>query len=189
MEVFDDAANIPTEALQRIAVVGTSCSGKTTFSRQLATLLGLTHIELDSLFWTPNWVGRPVPEFCRLVEQEIATDSWITDGNFYFVRNIVWSRATTVIWLNYSFPIVFARAISRTVRRAWTQEEVFSSGNYESFRRAFLSTDSIPLWVVRTFWRNRRDYKALQKSDKWPHLSFIELQHPKQANAFLSGHG
>jgi tRNA uridine 5-carbamoylmethylation protein Kti12 len=38
----------------RIVVVGTSCSGKTTFSRRLAQSLGREHVELDALHWGPN---------------------------------------------------------------------------------------------------------------------------------------
>ena len=185
MTVFDGTTEIPTEALQRIAVVGTSGSGKTSLSSQLSALLGATHIELDALYWQPNWIERPTPEFRQLVEQATTPQCWVTDGNYSTVRDIVWGRATAVIWLNYSFPVVFSRAVSRTARRVWTQEELFA-GNRESFRKSFLALDSILLWVVKTFWRRRRKYKALQRSEDWQHLHFIEFQHPAQADAFLS---
>jgi adenylate kinase family enzyme len=37
----------------RILVVGTSCSGKSTFSRRLASILAIEHVELDALYWGP----------------------------------------------------------------------------------------------------------------------------------------
>ena len=40
-------------------MVGTSCSGKTTFARRLATSLGTQHVELDSLYWGSKWTLRP----------------------------------------------------------------------------------------------------------------------------------
>jgi adenylate kinase family enzyme len=43
----------------RILVVGSSCSGKTTFARALAGILGRPHIELDALHWGPNWCYAP----------------------------------------------------------------------------------------------------------------------------------
>ena len=41
--------------MQRLVVVGTSGSGKTTVAGQLALILGVPHIELDSLHWEPDW--------------------------------------------------------------------------------------------------------------------------------------
>ena len=40
---------------QRISVVGTTGSGKTTLSERLARCLGVPHVELDALHWGPNW--------------------------------------------------------------------------------------------------------------------------------------
>ena len=36
-------------ALSRVVVVGTICSGKTTFASRLAVLLEVPHVELDAL--------------------------------------------------------------------------------------------------------------------------------------------
>ncbi len=42
----------------RVAVVGTSGSGKATFATRLAALAGLRSIELDVLNWGPGWFDR-----------------------------------------------------------------------------------------------------------------------------------
>jgi len=63
------------------------------------------------------------------------------------VRDILWGRATTVIWLNYSFPTVFWRVFRRTMHRCVTREELWH-GNRESFRLALLSRDSVLLYVL-----------------------------------------
>ncbi|WP_205370744.1 MULTISPECIES: AAA family ATPase [Thermoleptolyngbya] len=39
---------------QRIAIVGTSGTGKTTLAQQVGRQLGIAHIELDALHWEPN---------------------------------------------------------------------------------------------------------------------------------------
>ena len=39
----------------RIVIVGSTGSGKSTLAGQLASQLDLPHIELDGLFWGPNW--------------------------------------------------------------------------------------------------------------------------------------
>ena len=107
--------------LQRVAVVGTSCSGKTTFADSLSVILGIPHIELDALYWQPGWMERPPAEFCTLVEKETSGNRWVSDGNYSTVREIVWGRATDVVWLNYSFPLVFSRALRRSISRACDQ--------------------------------------------------------------------
>ena len=39
----------------RVTVSGTSGSGKTTFARTLAKVIGARHIDLDAINWQPNW--------------------------------------------------------------------------------------------------------------------------------------
>ena len=40
---------------ERINVVGTSCSGKSTLARALAERLNAPYIELDAIFWDRDW--------------------------------------------------------------------------------------------------------------------------------------
>jgi adenylate kinase family enzyme len=101
--------------MTRVVVIGTSCVGKTSFARSLARVLSVPHIELDALYWQPQWVPRLPDEFRQVVEKELSQDCWITDGNYSVVRDLTWSRATTVTWLNYAFPVVLWRALTRTV--------------------------------------------------------------------------
>ena len=44
---------------QRVIVIGTSGSGKTTMAKRLAERLAAPHIELDGLHWGPNWTEEP----------------------------------------------------------------------------------------------------------------------------------
>ena len=172
--------------MARVVVIGTSCVGKTTFAQALARVLNFPHVELDSLHWQPNWIPRPPEEFRALTAQALAEDCWITDGNYGAVRDLVWSRATTVIWLNYSFPVVLWRALTRTIRRVLTQEELFS-GNRESLRMAFLSRESILWWVITTFHRRRRQYRRLFDTATTPRLAYVEFRSPAEARNFLRG--
>jgi energy-coupling factor transporter ATP-binding protein EcfA2 len=42
---------------KRIVVVGTTSSGKSTLAKALSERLNLDFIELDALYWEPNWKG------------------------------------------------------------------------------------------------------------------------------------
>jgi len=171
--------------LERVIIVGTSCCGKTTFSRRLAEILKHPHIELDALHWGPNWVAKPADEFRRLVENAVSRDHWVVDGNYGLVRDVIWPRATLVIWLNYDFITVFRRALIRTLRRSLSTEELYS-GNRESLMRAFFSRDSILWWVISTFKRRQRSDRELHETNRFPRLEWIELRKPVEAERFLA---
>jgi adenylate kinase family enzyme len=176
----------PTSNLDRVAVIGTSCSGKTTLARTLAKTLDVPHIELDAIHWQPNWCPRPLDEFRQLTEAAVAAERWVLDGNYSKARDIVWQRATTLVWLNYPFRVVFWRALSRTISRVLTQQELFA-GNREGFRQSFLSKDSILVWVITTYHRRRRDYPKLFKRPEHAHLEVIELGSPGEAERLVAG--
>jgi len=168
--------------LERVVVVGTSGAGKTTFARSLARALGVTHVELDVLFWGPSWTPVPADEFLSRVRAAIAEPAWVVDGNYSAARDLVWQRATTLVWLDYPFGRVFPRAVGRTFRRIVAQEPLFA-GNRESL--ALTDPEWIPWWVLRTFWRRRREYPQLFRRPEFAHLQVLALTRPSQADALL----
>ena len=170
--------------LARVVVVGTSGSGKTTLARSLSSALNVPHVELDALHWGPNWTPRPPHDFRTRVQEAIVSPAWVIDGNYSTVRALIWRRATTLVWLNYSFARVFSRAVSRTLRRVVTQEELYS-GNRESLRYV-IDPDWIPWWVLRSFWRRRREYSALLQESGFAHLQVLEFTQPRQTERFLA---
>jgi len=172
-------------AMDRVIVVGTSCSGKTTLARQLSRALEAPHIELDAIHWKPNWEGRPAEEFRQLVSEAVAAEKWVLDGNYSVSRDIVWGRATAIVWLNYSFRVVLWRALYRTTKRVISREELFS-GNRETFRQAFLSRDSIILWAITTYRRRRRAYRRILDESASPNQRVIELRKPAEAEALAA---
>jgi adenylate kinase family enzyme len=171
------------DRLTRVAITGTSCAGKTTLARSLSRTLGVPHTELDVLYWGPNWTPRPSEDFRSQVQAAVAAPSWVVDGNYSAVRDLVWGHATTLVWLNYSFSLVFPRSVSRTFRRIVTREELFA-GNRESLR-GIADPDWIPWWVLRTFWRRRREYPLLLQQPEFAHLQVLELRHPREAEHLL----
>jgi len=169
--------------LSRVVVVGTSCSGKTTLARRLATVLGSPCSELDSLYWGPGWTPRPdFPQATQAVAQQ---PRWVIDGNYSRVRDAVWRRCTAIVWLDYSFARVFSRALGRTIRRVATGERLYG-GNRETIRNALLDMEA-PLWlVVRTHARRRREFAALFTRPEYRHAIVIHLRTPTAAETFLS---
>ena len=136
----------------RIVVIGTTSSGKSTLANQLAKLIGADYIDLDALHWEPNWVGANPEVFCQRVETATSSQAWVVAGNYHVVRDIIWRRAEIIVWLDYPLHIIFWRLLTRTIRRAVTQEELWN-GNREPFWQhlKLWSEDSLFHWLFKTY--------------------------------------
>ena len=170
---------------QRIAVIGTTGSGKTTLARELARRLGCPHIELDALHWEPNWAEAPREVFRARVNAALLDETWVVDGNYSKARDLVWSRADTLVWMDYSLPVIFWRLWWRTLRRVVTREELWG-GNHENTRNAFFSRDSLFLWVLTSRPRHRRDYPALLQRPEYAHLKLVHLRSQRETDKWLA---
>ena len=169
---------------QRISVVGTIGSGKTTFARKASRIIQAPHIELDALHWEPNWVEAPNDLFRERVKQLLQGDSWVADGNYHQTRDMVWNGADTVVWLDYPFRTIMDRLARRTLRRIFTHEQLWN-GNQEHIRGLF-TRDSVFLWAIRTYRRRRRQYPILLRKPENSHLTVVRLRSPREAGEFLS---
>lgn len=173
---------------ERINVVGTSGSGKTTFARQLASLLDLPYHEMDRLFWKPGWQQASDAELFRKVEELTLQPRWVLDGNYTRTLSIKWKRVQLVVWLDPAFLETVFRVTARTIRRACTREEIWpGTGNRESLAEAFLSRKSIIWWAIRTHAQNRRKYSALMASPEHSHIEFVRLASRAERALFLDG--
>lgn len=176
-------SQLPPLPGHRIVVVGTSGSGKTMLAAQLAALLGCPHVELDALHWQPNWTETPMAEFNAKIAAALTGDCWVVDGNYGKGREMVWSRADTLVWLDYPLWLVLWRLLRRTVWRVMTRKELWN-GNRENWRGVF-SRDSIFLWAIQTHPRRRREYTDLPYRPEYAHLTKVRLHSPRQTNRWL----
>ena len=172
--------------MKRINVIGTSGSGKSYFSRKLAKKLNYPYYEMDALFWKSNWRETEDEEFCPLLKSKLSASVWVLDGNYNRTLQIKWKQADTVIWLDYSFSRVLFQGIKRTLYRCFTKKELWSgTGNIESFGKSFFSRDSIIIWMLKSYRRNRIRYNKIYNSKAYNHIYFIRLTSPKVAKQFL----
>lgn len=173
--------------MQRINVVGTSASGKTTFARALAQKLGLAYIELDDLFWLDDWQERSDADFFAKIQAAIeqAANGYVIDGNYTRTIPIKWAQADTIIWLDLPFHSNLLRSVQRAVQRAVSQQRLWPhSNNRESIRQLF-SRDSIVWWMIKTHQKNRRHYLQLMQAPEYAHLHWIRLTSVAEIEQFL----
>ena len=171
-------------AIQRINVIGTSGSGKSTVSRQIAEKLNLPYVELEALCWQSNWTELTDEKFFSKVRTALSGDGWVLDGTYRRTRHIKWDRVQIVIYLDLPFHIVFYRVLRRTLMRIF-QGQVLWAGNKETFWRAFFTAESIILWTLKTFSRNRKDYSIISQSSEYSHIKFVRLCSRKEVDNFV----
>ena len=170
---------------RRIVVVGTTGSGKTTVARKLSRRLGIPHVELDALHWEPKWTPAATDVFRQRVAEALKGDAWVVDGNYSKARDLIWPRATDLVWLDHPLPVKMWRLFWRTLRRSITKEELWS-GTYERFRIGFMSRDSLFKWLLKSHWRMRRLYPQAIQQPEHAHLRVVHLRSQKHTRQWLA---
>jgi adenylate kinase family enzyme len=173
--------------VRRVSVVGNSGSGKSTLASKLAAILGVPHLELDSVFHQSGWKPLAADEFKRLVAARTGEDGWVVDGNYSAVRPVVWARADTVIWLDLPRRTVMRQVTWRTLRRALTRQELWN-GNREPVANFFRldPEESVISWAWHKHAEYRDRYAAAAKNPANAHLTFIRLGSRRDIDRFLA---
>ena len=173
---------------QRIVIVGCSGSGKSTLARQTAECLKIPRLELDAVYWQPDWQPLPRTEVRDRVRTFVNEhDDWVIDGNYQScVQDITWERATDVAWLDLPRYKVMVQMVRRSFWRAWTQQELWN-GNRERWSK-LLSWDpekNIIRWSWTRHAAYRLDYATRIGEPRWSHVDFARLRTREAAHKWL----
>ncbi|WP_273826894.1 adenylate kinase [Providencia rettgeri] len=172
----------------KINIIGTSGSGKSTLCRQLALMLNVPAIELDSLYWLANWQGSSDDLLNQKLNTVLtgAASGWVLDGNYTRTQPIKWKDVDMVIWLDYSLPRTLYQSVVRTVSRIRSGQELWeNTGNKESWKNSFFSRDSIILWLLKTYYPNKERNLKHMANINLRHIQFVRLTSPKEMRLFL----
>jgi hypothetical protein len=180
----------PTNSLrgcQRILILGRTGSGKTTLARELATSIGVPHVELDALYFGPNFSTVSLPVLRERTSAAIAGDRWVTDGNKSAVRDLVWPRADTVIWLDYPWAVSFWRLGKRALwRTSVLTAQAAERGGKVGLPRQLLSAARGVLTALRSHMGQRREYRRIFAEQDNPHLVVLRLRSPRATRRWLA---
>ena len=195
----------PATTLQdchRILILGRTGSGKTTLARELAGLVDVPHVELDSLYFGPSFSTAPLPVLRERTSAAIAGERWVTDGNKKAVRDLVWPRADTVVCLDYPVAVSLLRLGRRAVWRtskikaeasgaspsspSSSSSSSSSGGAAPSVPRQMLSAAKGVLTALRSHRGQRREYPLMFARPENQHLAVVRLRSPRATRRWLA---
>ena len=159
--------------IDRIAIVGISGSGKSTFSRTLAAQTGLPLLHGDQLDWTANWGVRGNRELDALHKDWVARPRWIIEGWIDPDRVERLVAADLVIDLDLPGWLCAARVLARMIRGV--RREEMPEGCIDRFGRQTLG------WVL---WKKERPFvdKTLSAAAM---KRYVRLGTPREAADWL----
>lgn len=172
--------------MQKINIIGTSGSGKSTFAKNLSEQLHIPYLEIDAIFWGKDWYLPPDEEFFADLKVALDKEEWVLDGNYTRTIPFKWKAVDTVIWIDFSFERTLYQVTTRSIRNLITKKELWpGTGNRQTIRR-FFSKDSIILSTIKVYRKNRLKYLKMMDSSEYAHIQFIHLRSPKECSEFLT---
>ncbi|MNW47031.1 topology modulation protein [compost metagenome] len=100
----------------KIMIIGSSGSGKSTFSRKLGEALNISVYHLDVYFWKPGWVETPREEWIEFNKQLVMKQKWIIDGYYGSTMDIRVHAADVIIYFDLSPWITTYRVLKRRIQ-------------------------------------------------------------------------
>jgi adenylate kinase family enzyme len=167
--------------MNRVLVIGSGGSGKTTFSKRLGARLGLPVIHLDAHYWRPGWVEPSHDEWDRQVREFIEQPSWVMDGNYGRTLDVRLAACDTAIFLDLPRSVCMWRILKRRLQyRGRTRPDV-APGCPEQLSWEFL------VWVWT--YRARRRPQILERLRELKTARAVVLSSPSEAERFLDSIG
>ena len=178
---FDGAYGLPMRGgcvTMKIAIIGSSGSGKSTFTRELGRLVDLPIHYLDLYYWQPGWVPTPVEEFAALNRRLVAEDAWIIDGLYGKTLDIRLQAADVVVFFDLSPWVTTYRVIKRRIQYHGKTRVDMNEGCPESIDWPFIKLG----WNFR---RDKRPGILVKLSNHAEHTKIIVIKRPREARRIL----
>ncbi len=158
-------------------------------SRELAACLDVPLLELDAVFHQPDWQQLPDDRFQSKVSEFTTAARWVVDGNYtsHGMRDVLWPKADSIVWLDMPKSVVMRRVVARTIRRAASREKLWN-GNREPWTNLY-SRDpekNIVVWAWTRFDNVREKYEQCMTDGTWAHAGVKRLRTPREVKRFLA---
>jgi adenylate kinase family enzyme len=152
--------------MQRVLVMGSSGSGKSTFARRLSDITGIPTVSIDALYWKPGWVESDKEDFGRRMIEAARQPRWIMDGNYISsgAGELRRQLSDTIIWFDLPRSVCMLGIFKRI------------AGSYGQVRPEMAEgcPEKIDLAFFRYVWTYRRRQRPKQ-------IAYFQELRPDQA--------
>lgn len=167
-------------SVNKIAIIGSGGAGKSTLAQALGNILHLPVIHLDALYWHPGWVPTGESDWDMQMEELVAREQWIIDGNYGRTIDIRLEAADTIIFLDYPTVIPLLRVIKRRLQYHGKTRPDMNEGCNEKLDMEFLK------WI--TNYRRDKRPSILRKLESYRQAKQVLIfSSPKQLKQFIRG--
>ena len=165
--------------MKKILVIGPGGAGKSTFARKFGERLAIDVVHLDAHYWRPGWVETNAADWEKKIDEIIAGESWVMDGNYSGTLQKRLQACDTVVFLDLPRSVCAWRVIKRYMQRRGETRPDMAPGCPERFSLRFL------LWVWNYPKRSRQ--KILDLLDEFKHCRrIVQLSSSQEVSNFLA---
>ncbi|CAM2794191.1 DNA topology modulation protein [Hathewaya histolytica] len=163
---------------KRIMIIGSPGSGKSTFSKKLAKLIGIPLIHLDKEFWNYGWVETPREKWIKKQEKLVQGDTWIIDGNYGGTLDIRLEKADTVICFQLNRTVCVLSYLKRVITNINKVRSDMGEGCQEKLDFEFIKY----IWNFNI----ESEMKKIEKVTKYRNKQIIIFKKRSEAEKFLN---
>ncbi|RKP09405.1 hypothetical protein THASP1DRAFT_22755 [Thamnocephalis sphaerospora] len=176
----------------RVIVVGSTGAGKTRLAAELSQLLAQPHIDLSAIYCSDDGHCDSATEDTALQVKLILdahSDGWVTNGDFYAWRPPMWSRADTLVWLDYPLWRVVLRLLGQSVGLSRCDgfggaENAHGRKSRSTTRRSWFSGLSSIRHAIRLHRQITREYPSIIGA--CPRLRVCRFRSPHEAAQWVA---
>lgn len=162
----------------KIAVIGHSSSGKSTFSKRLSQVYDIPVLHIDKIFFEPNWIERNAKDVECEIRDFMSSKRWIIDGFYRKLATERFDEADRIFIFSFNRFKCLYGAIVRRLKYHNQNRDSVCVGCKERLNFSFV-------WWILYGGRKKDSRNLLKRFEQEYHDKIIIFKNRKQTNAYL----